>query len=190
MPDFQMVFNIDLQCNFWQNVWKTYFEVMHFEKVQFSMSMLTQPQFFIFFWGGGRGLDFWCISAINLNGQNLVCKLQYGTWTRLISMMYMYMYHSLIFNWMCKRLFHRLHTENSPQETTKDHPKTLNQGWHTYLIPRLACTPQPRLISLPLIYWLNWTQQISKSFKSYQYKDFVMLLMITNTGFHSRAKKS
>ena len=148
--------------------------------------------FYFFFLGGGRGLDFWCISAINLNGQNLVCKLQYGTWTRLISMMYMYMYmyHSLIFNWMCKRLFHRLHTKNSSQETTKDRPKTLNQGWHTYLITRLACTPQPRLISLPLIYWLNWTQQISKSFKSYQYKDFVMLLMITNTGFHSRAKIS
>lgn len=145
---------------------------------------------FYFFLGGGRGLDFWCISAINLNRQNFVCKLQYGTWTRLISMMYMYMYHSLIFNWMCKRLFHGLHTKKSSQETAKDRPKTLNQGWHTYLIPRLACTPQPRLISLPLIYWLNWTQQISKSFKSYQYKDFVMLLMITNTGFHSRAKKS
>ena len=185
-----MVFNIDLQCNFWQKCLENLLWSDAFWKVQFSMSMLAQPQFLIFFRGGGRGLDFWCISAINLNGQNLVCKLQYGTWTRLISMMYMYMYHSLIFNWMRKRLFHRLHTENSPQETTKDHPKTLNQGWHTYLIPRLACTPQPRLISLPLIYWLNWTQQISKSFKSYQYKDFVMLLMITNTGFHSRAKKS
>lgn len=102
----------------------------------------------------------------------------------------MYMYHSLIFNCMRKRLFHRLHTKNSSQETTKDRPKTLNQGWHTYFIPRLACTPQPRLISLPLIYWLNWTQQISISFKSYQYTDFVMLLMITNTGFHSWAKKS
>ena len=112
-----------------------------------------------FFFGGG--VDFWCISAINLNGKNLVCKLQYGTWTRLISMMYMYMYHSLIFNWMCKRLFHRLHTKNSSQETTEDRPKTLNQGWHTYLIPRLACTPQPRLIifTTDLLTELNTTNK-------------------------------
>ena len=160
MPDFQMVFNIDLQCNFWQNVWKTYFEVMHFEKVQFSMSMLTQPQFF-FFWGGGRGLDFWCISGINLNGQNLVCKLQYGTWTRLISMMYMYMYHSLIFNWMCKRLFHGLHTENSPQETTKGSSKDLEPRL-TYISHTKAClytTTKAHIFIADLLTELNTTNK-------------------------------
>ena len=153
-----MVFIIDLQCNFRQKCLENLLWSDAFWKSSIQYEHAHSTSIF-FFWGGG--VDFWCISAINLNGKNLVCKLQYGTWTRLISMMYMYMYHSLIFNWMCKRLFHRLHTKNSSQETTEDRPKTLNQGWHTYLIPRLACTPQPRLtiFTTDLLTELNTTNK-------------------------------